>query len=164
MSVAGEEDQELTGAADNRRQATTFVSQTWMLYLIILPLPLYYLRVAGQLESRSVILPQVVSWIMVALAASIALSEWSKAPGKSAQNLLPALALKWWRTVAMLISTVALVGLLGRINFYVAAGAFLFVAFSFLGAGNVVLKVLYTSGVLAGCYLLFEIILGVRLP
>lgn len=142
-----------------------FLKGTWALYLLLLPLPVVYLVLAQDMEPRSAMLPRGVAIVMIALIVVVAVMDWKPTAERLDGTIrIREFVEKWWKTMGLIALLVALVYAMGRFGFYPAATVFLFVAFTVLHVPGWIRRVVLTAGIMAGCYVLFEIILGVPVP
>lgn len=142
-----------------------FLKRTWALYLLMLPLPVIYLVQAQDMDPRSALLPRGVSIIMIALIIVVAVMD-SRLTAERDDGAIRIREFvgKWWKTMGLIALMIALVSAMGWFGFYPAAAAFLLVAFTVLQVPGWIRRVVLTAGVMAGAYILFDVILGVPLP
>lgn len=142
-----------------------FLKRTWPLYLLLLPLPVIYLYHVPGMDARSAMLPRAVSYLIILLIAALAIIEWKPALREHDSTVrVRAFLAKWWKTIGIIFLLAALVYAMGLFGFYPAVAVFLLISFTLLRVERWIRRIVLTAGVLVGCYVLFDVLLNVRLP
>lgn len=149
-----------------RSVATRFLTRTWILYLIFLPLPIAYLLAAPEFDPRAVLLARIISVAMIAMIIVLALKELLNAfRVAEAEHLdISAWWAKWYKAVGIIGLMTALVPAIGWLGFYIPSAIFMFAALTLLDAAKWPVRIAISLVTIAVAYGFFERVLDVPLP